>query len=103
MAVRPSRVAAGACRVGVLAGASEELGAVSEGPGRRAPARAFPVGIPRGVSRAKSRGNVVKMPHGHDFCMEPAPGIEPALSAWEADVLPLNYVGAMQIVHRCKA
>lgn len=26
-------------------------------------------------------------------CFEPATGIEPALSAWEADVLPLNYVG----------
>ena len=35
--------------------------------------------------------------------MEPTTGIEPALSAWEADVLPLNYVGAMQIVHRRKA
>lgn len=26
--------------------------------------------------------------------MEPVTGIEPALSAWEADVLPLNYTGA---------
>ncbi len=28
--------------------------------------------------------------------MEPMTGIEPALSAWEADVLPLNYIGAAQ-------
>ena len=26
--------------------------------------------------------------------LEPATGIEPALSAWEADVLPLNYAGS---------
>ena len=26
--------------------------------------------------------------------MEPMTGIEPAYSAWEADVLPLNYIGA---------
>jgi hypothetical protein len=25
--------------------------------------------------------------------MEPMTGIEPAYSAWEADVLPLNYIG----------
>ncbi len=37
-------------------------------------------------------------PHLHfqlmnwDF-VEPMTGIEPALSAWEADVLPLNYIG----------
>lgn len=28
------------------------------------------------------------------ICLEPATGIEPALSAWEADVLPLNYAGS---------
>jgi hypothetical protein len=27
--------------------------------------------------------------------MEPMTGIEPAYSAWEADVLPLNYIGAV--------
>jgi hypothetical protein len=27
------------------------------------------------------------------FCHEPMTGIEPAYSAWEADVLPLNYIG----------
>jgi hypothetical protein len=26
--------------------------------------------------------------------LEPMTGIEPAYSAWEADVLPLNYIGA---------
>lgn len=25
--------------------------------------------------------------------LEPMTGIEPAYSAWEADVLPLNYIG----------
>jgi hypothetical protein len=27
--------------------------------------------------------------------MEPMTGIEPAYSAWEADVLPLNYIGLL--------
>jgi hypothetical protein len=27
--------------------------------------------------------------------LEPMTGIEPAYSAWEADVLPLNYIGAV--------
>jgi hypothetical protein len=27
------------------------------------------------------------------FNVEPMTGIEPAYSAWEADVLPLNYIG----------
>jgi hypothetical protein len=27
------------------------------------------------------------------FKLEPMTGIEPAYSAWEADVLPLNYIG----------
>ena len=27
--------------------------------------------------------------------MEPMTGIEPAYSAWEADVLPLNYIGVV--------
>jgi hypothetical protein len=27
------------------------------------------------------------------FVVEPMTGIEPAYSAWEADVLPLNYIG----------
>jgi hypothetical protein len=29
------------------------------------------------------------------FKVEPMTGIEPAYSAWEADVLPLNYIGAV--------
>lgn len=39
--------------------------------------------------------------HGSNFVpshngrqVEPMTGIEPAYSAWEADVLPLNYIGA---------
>jgi hypothetical protein len=27
--------------------------------------------------------------------VEPMTGIEPAYSAWEADVLPLNYIGML--------
>jgi hypothetical protein len=30
------------------------------------------------------------------FVMERMTGIEPAFSAWEADVLPLNYIRALQ-------
>jgi hypothetical protein len=32
--------------------------------------------------------------------VEPMTGIEPAYSAWEADVLPLNYIGEMNLT--CK-
>jgi hypothetical protein len=34
------------------------------------------------------------MPLNRGF-VEPMTGIEPAYSAWEADVLPLNYIGAV--------
>ena len=33
------------------------------------------------------------MPHHEHIGMEPTAGIEPAHSAWKADVLPLNYIG----------
>jgi hypothetical protein len=33
--------------------------------------------------------------HVWDF-LEPMTGIEPAYSAWEADVLPLNYIGMLR-------
>ena len=32
--------------------------------------------------------------------MERVTGIEPALSAWEADVLPLNYTRRQRLTHR---
>jgi hypothetical protein len=32
---------------------------------------------------------------GAQLVVEPMTGIEPAYSAWEADVLPLNYIGAV--------
>jgi hypothetical protein len=35
-----------------------------------------------------------KMPLNWRFALERVTGIEPALSAWEADVLPLNYTRA---------
>ena len=35
-----------------------------------------------------------KRPELGRHCMERVTGIEPALSAWEADVLPLNYTRA---------
>jgi hypothetical protein len=31
----------------------------------------------------------------HHDPVEPMTGIEPAYSAWEADVLPLNYIGTV--------
>jgi hypothetical protein len=33
--------------------------------------------------------------------MEPMTGIEPAYSAWEADVLPLNYIGLSGSANPC--
>ena len=33
-----------------------------------------------------------KKPHKGAFLLEQMTGIEPAYSAWEADVLPLNYI-----------
>ena len=35
--------------------------------------------------------------------VEPMTGIEPAYSAWEADVLPLNYIGVRALGSRPKA
>ncbi len=32
---------------------------------------------------------------GDPLVVEPMTGIEPAYSAWEADVLPLNYIGTL--------
>ena len=32
------------------------------------------------------------------ICEEPMTGIEPALSAWEAEVLPLNYIGMRHLL-----
>jgi hypothetical protein len=37
-------------------------------------------------------GSVVEL-----LIVEPMTGIEPAYSAWEADVLPLNYIGTVDI------
>ena len=36
-----------------------------------------------------------EFPCGSVFFVEPMTGIEPALSAWEAEVLPLNYIGKL--------
>jgi hypothetical protein len=36
---------------------------------------------------------VADMPSDARLSLEPMTGIEPAYSAWEADVLPLNYIG----------
>jgi hypothetical protein len=32
-----------------------------------------------------------------NITLEPMTGIEPAYSAWEADVLPLNYIGLIEV------
>lgn len=45
-----------------------------------------------GVSRTKPLPANVYAGRGV-FFVEPMTGIEPAYSAWEADVLPLNYIG----------
>jgi hypothetical protein len=37
--------------------------------------------------------NDVDSPGSKHLIVEPMTGIEPAYSAWEADVLPLNYIG----------
>jgi hypothetical protein len=42
----------------------------------------------RDTGRDSNRSNGVSQ-----FIVEPMTGIEPAYSAWEADVLPLNYIG----------
>jgi hypothetical protein len=36
------------------------------------------------------------VPPAWAFSVERMTGIEPAFSAWEADVLPLNYIRALQ-------
>jgi hypothetical protein len=41
-----------------------------------------------------TRSGFVEDPLTCDFALERVTGIEPALSAWEADVLPLNYTRA---------
>ena len=43
----------------------------------------------------RCRDSSVKHVATHD--MEPTTGIEPALAAWEAAVLPLNYVGTARL------
>jgi hypothetical protein len=40
----------------------------------------------------RGRSESADMPVKPGF-VEPMTGIEPAYSAWEADVLPLNYIG----------
>jgi hypothetical protein len=37
--------------------------------------------------------SILCMPRNCASDVEPMTGIEPAYSAWEADVLPLNYIG----------
>lgn len=57
---------------------------------------------PRWLARSSTRGTggvrgeQAKHPRGRYVLvkLEPMTGIEPAYSAWEADVLPLNYIGA---------
>ena len=42
----------------------------------------------------RARPKLRNDPLNWDFSVERVTGIEPALSAWEADVLPLNYTRA---------
>jgi hypothetical protein len=45
------------------------------------------------LSRVEVREDAVLVLLTCPVNMEPMTGIEPAYSAWEADVLPLNYIG----------
>jgi hypothetical protein len=53
--------------------------------------RAGPVAV-AAASRVDRRF-VLEMRGREHLDLEPMTGIEPAYSAWEADVLPLNYIG----------
>ena len=44
---------------------------------------------------ARARGSTTEVRASRDPQMERMTGIEPALSAWEAGVLPLNYIRAL--------
>jgi hypothetical protein len=50
-----------------------------------------------GVARLRDRAPLApeQTPRYTSVNVEPMTGIEPAYSAWEADVLPLNYIGAV--------
>jgi hypothetical protein len=62
------------------------------------PANASQLGVRRDHGRTTVKQTLIvlvrwlDMPLGCGF-LEPMTGIEPAYSAWEADVLPLNYIG----------
>jgi hypothetical protein len=58
------------------------------------PTNGFAVVSPRDGQKTISEGRwqLRDMPPNRGF-VEPMTGIEPAYSAWEADVLPLNYIG----------
>ncbi len=47
---------------------------------------------PQGSARGGLSNAAAGESHG---LVEPMTGIEPAYSAWEADVLPLNYIGGV--------
>jgi hypothetical protein len=94
---------------GVKATKSTAVGAIEDKPaayGQQAPGRDrtpedrdVAVAVASGTSRARRRQPVTEMakpqvrnlPLTWGFVLERVTGIEPALSAWEADVLPLNY------------
>ena len=71
-----------------------ELGLLAEGALKRS----------RKINRAYGRGRAqtIKAQVPGDpgvawaWCLERATGIEPALSAWEAEVLPLNYARVVE-------
>ena len=64
------------------------------------PANGFQGGCPHGERQDSDKiglGGLSDRPVMALNCgfVEPMTGIEPAYSAWEADVLPLNYIGAV--------
>ena len=57
--------------------------------------RPFGSGYDRGTQRAAELRRYRRDCALPAEIVEPMTGIEPAYSAWEADVLPLNYIGAV--------
>ena len=47
--------------------------------------------LPRGCSTTEPNGLILLILEDYEFLLEREAGIEPALLAWKAKVLPLNY------------
>jgi hypothetical protein len=73
----------------------EILRTLTINPNRRYHGTGNPTGGPKGPRKIKRTGPSTRVRSVLDVSrhhMERMTGIEPAFSAWEADVLPLNYI-----------